>query len=176
MSAWIVNKAHIDVLVWALGERGLDASTSGDHSRLGRMLWAENMASIHGRYPDTEESHSDYPGPNGFGPHQVEAYAYATPRTTDWKPSELVSLVNCYQYQTCEHDGWESSDAHALMHDLEQTLRQEAELSADDSGTGPWGLAHCGGRHQDYEECTCVTLPDLSDVDATDQWLREETA
>ena len=41
-------------------------------------------------------------------------------------PVQAIKLVHCYEYQSCEHDGWETSEAHrfttALLSSLEHSL------------------------------------------------------
>src|SRR3989304_3286724 len=100
MSAWIVSKEHIDVMIatgmqygrhgwqgnlnWSVREEG-DGPTAyreltyESADEIGRMLWNENVRSIEARYPDTAES-GDYPGPVSFDPEQADEYVYTPPR------------------------------------------------------------------------------------------------
>lgn len=116
MSAFFLPKTHIDLLVSAAVEWKLWAGLPGasppncvaiapEHADVvGRMLWTENAASVRRRY-DLSESGE-------------EAVAYAELvagyRWTRWfgiDPAAVVGFVRCYDYQSCEHDGWRSSDA-----------------------------------------------------------------
>lgn len=116
MSAFFLPKTHIDLLVSAAVEWKLWAHPPAAPSRslaeiapehadaLGRQLWKENAASVRHRYD--------------LSPDGEEAVAYAELvagyRWTRWfgiHPAAVVGFVRCYDYQSCEHDGWRSSDA-----------------------------------------------------------------
>lgn len=128
MSAYMVSRETIDVLITAglygfatgdrheqhgmswysvdpitlrgfaingLGEihRRLDSSTA---DQVGAMLWHENQLSVNFRYreDDIEPVYTFCHHP-GFRPTPVEALA----------------ALSCYDYQSCEHDGWPASEA-----------------------------------------------------------------
>lgn len=97
MSAYLVSKTHIDVLV----DAALRVPHSGFHEALrwqgrlshqdgvfslkahdlqtahpvGRHLWLANLASIQALYPDDAEG--SWPGPAGLTSDRVEAYRFA---------------------------------------------------------------------------------------------------
>jgi hypothetical protein len=134
MSAWIVSKPHIDCLVQSGIEREMIRPNEADE--FGRMLWAENLASIHYRYPDTVEG-GMHPGPNDFHPDQIDEYVYEPmdgPAGISLSvPGVVNSAAACYDYQTCEHPEYEGSKAHMFAHALyECTVGQGTE--------GPWGI------------------------------------
>jgi hypothetical protein len=158
MSAWIVSKAHIDALVHALGRREM----LPDHPDLvGRMLWRENVKSIHARYPDTELNDANYPGPIDFKAATVDAYAFTTP-PVDWNPSQLLHHIGCYDYQSCEHEEWESSASYALMRDLAAALEREGgDRDKVDRDTTPWGVPDCGYTHSDWQTCAEAACPSV---------------
>jgi hypothetical protein len=62
VSAWIVARAHIDVLVQGLceGEHVMHL----DPDEVGRVLWRECLLSVAHRYPDAGDG--DHPGPLDF--------------------------------------------------------------------------------------------------------------
>lgn len=97
MSAFIVDKAQIDAIVQAMLTYELIVPEDADDT--GRMLWNENLASIHARYPDTITSW-DYPGPIDFTPCDVD------------------------DYQSCEHERWDRSEAKALNGRLMQVCAE----------------------------------------------------
>src|SRR5882724_12430426 len=135
MSAFVVSKKHIDVLVhaglrygrqytlrWRVGD---DPAWTGDYeahcaaiqtqtrelthetaNRVGAMLWHENMVSVDHRYQD-------------HAPNDRAVYRH---REACLEPVGVLKLIDCYEYQTCEHDGWEASEAHAFC----QALRKAA--------------------------------------------------
>lgn len=134
MSAYVVNRDHIWFLVEAaaghvLNENnpnagGLSWYFNGHrheiphsfHQRqaeVGQMLWDENVKSVSHRYPDCDGK--ELPGPIDcdfqYGQHDSKAFA---------RISAVAVLKACdgYEYQSCEHPGWESSEAHSFLESL----------------------------------------------------------
>lgn len=118
MSAFIVDREDIDVLVTALNAAGIVAGTSVDFT--GRMLWAENLASIHYRYPDTLEG-GEYPAHIDFRASGVDTYTW-TPNAAGLNAAEVREVAKSYEYQSCEHPGWSSSAANAAMGRLAEAV------------------------------------------------------
>jgi hypothetical protein len=50
---------------------------------------------------------------------------------------ELLNAVHCYEYQACEHPGWETSEAHAFCKALERRLISKLPGYND----GPWAIS-----------------------------------
>lgn len=137
MSCFIVSKRHIDALAYWLDRMGI----AHDKQKVGEMLWSENHKSYRARYGDY-----DYDGSYIKRPR----YRYATPNATvtpsyyeDFDPQNLdqiLTLVHCYDYQSCEHRGWEKSRSYRLM----ERLRVQLELAGAEyhrEGTkNPWGI------------------------------------
>lgn len=94
MSAWIVERGHIDVLV-AAGV-GYQVIPVTDAVGTGARLWRENHESVNFRYRE-DESTPAY----GPAPHPTERL----------HPVAVLKALDCYDYQSCEHDGWASSAA-----------------------------------------------------------------
>jgi len=126
MSAWIVSKKHIDLMVKAvmegtrdgalksfLTDRFLTASINPDS--LGSMLVKECVDSVSYRYPGDYVSDGELPGP--CHPYYVRPYVYEDPK---YRPTavELFKAVDCYDYQSCEHPGWKSSKAMQLCDEI----------------------------------------------------------
>jgi hypothetical protein len=132
MSAYICDKKHIAYLVAAACSHQLQYAggacarwfnngqwhecQDGDAERMAEvanMLWMENIRSVSHRYPG--ESSATLPGPCSvdlFQPGDVESI---------WdhiNPVQVIKACHCYSYQTCEHDEWEASEAHAFIHYL----------------------------------------------------------
>ena len=122
MSAYIVDKAHIDALVQAAGRVQPMAHSSGmkwftrnpearfgmdiheihynDKPRaneVGQMLWDENHKSVNARY-------------NQVG--LAESYTFQ--RGEDLAPIVILNAIDGYEYQSCEHVGWHDSEAKAF--------------------------------------------------------------
>ena len=154
MSAWIVSKSHIDALVSAALVAARENGSSfrwydsdGNHSHeitytdtiraseVGMMLWGENLASINARYPDTIEDESACPGPCDFeGSISVAGYRFT--RTPRLEPVVILKGVSCYEYQSCEHEGWKSSEAKAFCAALTDSMI--ALLPGYEEA--PWGI------------------------------------
>lgn len=140
MSAYVVDRDHIRFLVaaadrlrpfanctfnWYSKDKGrrLSLRQDMDLSEFGQMLWDENIKSIVAKYPDCkgeggELKYENMPGPIG------EVFLYQHPRELGWShidPVAVLKACSCYAYQSCEHDEWEESEAHAAIMSLEHT-------------------------------------------------------
>lgn len=134
MSAFIVDRDTIDLLITAGLEfahgsgirwnasasnnsvdyrpRTLDYNVNGSDligaDAAGCMLWAENLASVAYRYPN--DVSGERPGPNGF--EDVWTVLYTFNRIPgNVRALTVLSELSSYEYQSCEHPGWESSEA-----------------------------------------------------------------
>jgi hypothetical protein len=82
-----------------------------DRAAMVRMLAEECLASVHARYPDTIDHPEHTPGPID---HWYEKpYQYTRP-LSHATAVEGLSLLACYEYQSCEHDGWLESEARSF--------------------------------------------------------------
>lgn len=109
MSAYVVDKETIDQLITA----ALRAKLFGreDATEKGQMLWRENVISVSYRYnlPTRDATElAQYEG-------DVEAYEF---EPCEVSGPQIVSSIDCLDYQSCEHDGWPQSAAYALLEDL----------------------------------------------------------
>ena len=130
MSSWIVTKPHIDLLITAglilpsrcLRDSKLEWETQGRRYELdevnaddvGVTLWAENYASVNHQYP---HAGGDLPGPADFDGPDVLTYHHE-PIKGGIDPVVVLRNINCYTYQSDEHDGWETSQARAFCDSL----------------------------------------------------------
>jgi hypothetical protein len=170
MSAWIVDRKHIDLLVsyacrgyhgqyagdaraarWVAEDPAeaawpqwtyrdarhavdVDGETVSGPDYLGRILWTENVRSIHYRYPDTLDGGS-YPGPLDFSAGEALAYRH-TDHAYMLTPREAIHACDCLDYQSCEHPEWRSSEAYRAL----QAIRELAIAALVTEGdSGPWG-------------------------------------
>jgi len=102
MSAWIVSKKHIDLIVAAVAEGTRDRLFKGrriNRDKLGQMLVSENVHSISYRYPDDNVFAGELPGP--AEPYYLQPYTFEHPNYLP-TAAELYQAVNCYDYQSCE--------------------------------------------------------------------------
>lgn len=135
MSASEVSTVHIDAMVTA-GLRGHYAggrlrwywsnpTQGGELSRetagyAGAMLIAENRRSVNHCYSEDE----------------IEApyvHTWAFPKA-GWVA--VLKAIDCYVYQSCEHKGWESSEARAFC----DALRKHAISKLEGYEDAPWEL------------------------------------
>lgn len=141
MSAWIVSDSHIDVLVAGIVRKGLTDGLSP--TEIGRELVIENHRSIEARYG---------PGTDARDPDDEYEYVPVTVPLTD---ENLASAAACYDYQTCEHSGYESSRARRWAMALEELVEDRNVIhgeKVDLSVGSPWGFedrhVHPNGREQ----------------------------
>lgn len=122
MSAWIVSKKHIDALVTAAVEHRLVKDTPEARDAAGLMLWRENHRSVNARYGESTRTPS-----------------YSFTRREE-APVTVVKSIGCYEYQTCEHDGWTRSKARRLCVELKARVADEIVSATDAYNAAPWGL------------------------------------
>jgi hypothetical protein len=150
MSVYIVSKAHIDALVsaaMAQGDTFCWYDADGDHSheltytdtvhatKVGAMLWGENLKSINARYVNTVDNPLACPGPADFeGRATIDRYVFK--RTNKLTPVQILKAIDCYEYQSCEHAGWKTSEAHQFCRALEARMISSLPGYKD----APWGL------------------------------------
>lgn len=121
MSAWVVSKGHIDVLVNACAEYGI---LRGDPRTLGQDLWRENVRSVNCRYGERTRA-------AGYQSVTTEAPLH---------PLAVLKAISCYQYQTCERPDWPKSGAFRVTEALRAAILDRhpayAELVPSRYGTG----------------------------------------
>lgn len=148
MSTYMVDREHVRYLVhvaiaaarrdkspafrwWFRGDwRELRVRDLERARAIGQMLWDENAASVRCRYPDCGLD-SDMPGPM----RETFVYDIHVPLAgaTDWV--QVLSACHCYRYQSCEHDGWEGSEALAFL----EALLNRAEHFVPGYEDAVWG-------------------------------------
>ena len=74
-------------------------------SAIGRLLWRENEKSLRYRYSDAgQEWAEDFAA--------IDAFTFKPQPDTD---EAALECCEEYDYQSCEHDGWEASNAKAFI-------------------------------------------------------------
>ena len=137
MSAFIVSKAHIDALVQAGLTSGYGSTLRWRHEGherklspdtadvVGAMLWAENVRSVEHRYehvaagelPGTYVTEAPVEGVEPVElPEWIQSYQFARVRRLE--PVEILKAIDCYEYQSCEHEEWDESEAHTFCNEL----------------------------------------------------------
>jgi len=111
MSAYVVSHTHISALVrWACrarvcvyyGNPSRRLDIPGNEQEACDILLAENVKSVNYRYKEPVEDSMVY-----------DAFA------TSLRPIDVIKACHCLDYQSCEHDGWETSTAKAIVAAIE---------------------------------------------------------
>lgn len=146
MSAFVLDKAHIDFLVTAglrldsMRALTLEIRVEGTPTAclelsestataFGKLLWTENHRSVSARYPDaTGADARDMRGP--------ESYRFEWASLTRNDAVRVLKAIDCYEYQSCEHDGWETS----LAKEFCDALRSRAIRNLPGYEEAEWGI------------------------------------
>ena len=145
MSAWVVSKAHINAMVDAGmhvhyrpfhwypkgGDVGKSPTlTQETADRVGQMLLDECIASVSYRYDE------GYPTrlPGKTNAEHVIPFQYK-PLMNPPTPVEVLKIISCYEYQSCEHPQWEDSEAHCFC----RALRKSTIDRLPGYDEAPWG-------------------------------------
>lgn len=132
MSAWIVSKKHIDLMVLAVAEGTRDGLypaiglSAAQRDRLGQSLVDECVRSVSHRYPNDDVQAGDLPGP--CDPYYLRPYRFEDPR---YRPTaaELYKAVDCYAYQSSEHPGWEASKVKRLCDQVRKAVEGNCDAA-----------------------------------------------
>lgn len=150
MSAWIVDRNHLDLLLTAAID--WDVITADQADAIGRMLWKENLTSVAYCYPHDRDG--DRPGPDGFRDRDVDTYQHR-PYPGRIDPEVVATAAHSLRYQSCGHPGWLDSTAMQWLNRLHQLATDRI----------PAYLAEYGPvdpRRQAPSEDGWYTLTDLS--------------
>lgn len=121
MSAYICNPEHFGILAAYASQkqcviREWDRLTHSDNSileaqRVARCLALENIRSVAYRYPDDKDGHR--PGPCLKDAEILEAAAiyaaYFVEHLQSVTPVQILRLIDCLDYQSCETDDWQQT-------------------------------------------------------------------
>lgn len=161
MSAFIVDKSHIDALI-AVGWLGPRERTISPGNGWHTLRWW-SVANVRGLSPAdlhlyrreldhlTEDrtgamlvaevvasvryrypdSGDDLPGP--ITHYWTEPYSYTQPRSVP-TAVEALKLLSCYEYQACEHPEWETSEARQFC----EALRHACIAVLPGYDAAPW--------------------------------------
>ena len=121
MSAFFVGTDHINAMLTFVermdtctpmpdGTR-VNRPTNSDLTKIGQALIHENIASLAFRYPNDYEELVDVSEAKRWN-YQPDLNWWIKPNTA----LRVIKLCHCYDYQSCEHDGWEQSFAYKFSH------------------------------------------------------------
>lgn len=135
MSAFMVHEEHINVMVWActrFSDGGpvyhhfrpdgtmMKVARGENQTELGQMLVDANAASIQARYGDGEAT----------------TYRYANPKETKWEAIDVLKAITCFEYQACEVEKWEATEAYSFCQNLKAQLLHSLPRYDD----APWSI------------------------------------
>lgn len=112
MSAWRCSDTMLSVLADTLVVLGV---TDKDKDEVFAMLKEQNDLSLSSRYGDPVAE--DY-----------EGYRRDTP---ELRPEDLFMLASSYGYQSCEHDGWNTSIPTMWIDTVQTRIAAEWQLDLD---------------------------------------------
>jgi hypothetical protein len=136
----MVTQEHIRVLVWSadLATNGRGIPLPGSPSRgfpnpprevageeAGQLLWEANAASLFARYGEV------LPG----------RYEHGKPRFQNWTELELLRILACFEYQSCEVTDWPERAAFWWCYHLRNRLIHK--LIGDAHSRGQWTSTPC---------------------------------
>lgn len=122
MSAFVVGYDHIDgLLTWAIDQKvsyywnnQRTEITRENASKIGRILLKENERSVGHRYPDCKDDPTEMPGTCGQEAADYIYRRFEAPLTA----VSIIKACDCLDYQSCEHDEWEQSEAWRIMYTI----------------------------------------------------------
>lgn len=118
MSAFMCDDRHISALACYAAEH-LQAIWHRSAQEFAELLHAENVRSVNARY-----NRSDEP---------IFTFEFVDVRNVS--QIRVIKAAHCYAYQSCEHDGWEHSEAKRVI----EAIESEAASRLPDYDAAPWG-------------------------------------
>ncbi len=130
MSAFIVDRKHIIYLTQYASRNEILPYLQMTPVEIANELAKENINSIHFLYPDTIEDVANVPG----DPKTLEPFTQDDLDGRTWYkfyPVQVIKSCRCYEYQSCEHDGWATSKAKEIIERIVNRAINELEGMED---------------------------------------------
>ncbi len=111
MSAFIVNETHLQsIIAYAMqfGAKRVKREAGGPWhivepgTLMGKMFLAENVMSVNARYPNDKQ---DLP----------YSFRFNAGKAKTLTAIQFIKALQCLEYQSCEHEGWQGSIAQKLI-------------------------------------------------------------
>lgn len=135
MSCFVVNKFDIDILMTAYADQAGAGSNLLDWTQLGRELLLENIKSFAACYRVARRPRgSDMR--NEMAHSLVMARGYTFTRRIAHRAA-VAKIARFYDYQACEHPGYETSRAKAMVDLLIERYPESLPLY----DKMPWGIS-----------------------------------
>jgi len=147
MSAWIPAKEHIDAMVRILMDTkkyspisegiiegyGQKLDPLEIKNIIGQAFTNEVVMSVGTRYPN--DALLELPGVRPAW--WLDKYEYdETTREPTW--AEALKIFDCYDYQACEHESYETSSVRKLVEAVQDEIGKDVR-DTDAYGNAPWG-------------------------------------
>lgn len=125
---WIWNLDHSNCTY----ERdNLHATEHDKATRVAQMLWDENIRSVTHRYPDCERGAKNGKGLPGpvvddyiIDPILIRAWCARAVYADTFTAVKVLKACDGYEYQSCEHPEWRTSQACAFINALRRAVWQ----------------------------------------------------
>jgi hypothetical protein len=124
MSAWMCSATHIAAIVGTVA--AFDPLWREDLGKVAAVLAAENGRSVGHRYR----------GRMPCDPVEVSQSEIDTFRARPLSPVQFLKAVACLEYQSCECDDYQTTEAFRLV----QRLRAVGIAALPGYSAAPWGL------------------------------------
>ena len=141
MSAYVVEKSHINAMLnsWLHSRYGArwhhdgkwHELTTENANQVGQMLLDENIKSVSYRYKDSQLT--DLPSRTDTE-YLIPFEHHFTHRIPS--PIEAIKITHCYDYQSCEHPEWKTSEAKVFCDSLIDV--KLSELPGYDAAPWDW--------------------------------------
>ena len=132
MSAWVVERNHIEYLVSEITNPQNETINYAEHllgtrdpSKIGQELWNENYRSVNYRYGRKDEA---------------PVFRYLG-KCYEHDPLQVLKSISCLNYQSCEHPEWKDSKAHDLLRYLGRSITGNLSAGKEWGAPEPIGKA-----------------------------------
>lgn len=144
MSCFMCSDCHISSLAHYAHTARLEAVGDRHPTEIGEVLHEANAQSYRARYPADAGDIAEF--------RYCACDRNCNPliaRRGGYDYTAVLKAASCFAYQACEHDGWTSSRAHAIveairLHALAQ-LWEEHVRNSPQWNAAPWGFDSCTG-------------------------------
>lgn len=129
MSAWICTDYHLNALANFARDKRADYYWGNiregftDPQRIVEVLQAENYRSVNNRYRDE------------YGNPPPIKFQMGTSMLV-LKPVDILKACHCLNYQSCESDDWNETEAKAIL----EAIEHAAMRALPGYDASPWGL------------------------------------
>lgn len=117
MSAFIVSDKLLNVILtmavvkkasyyWKPNNMRVDINRA-NASEIGQKLLDENFRSVNYRYREKDKA---------------ERFEYRAVRSDDYSAVDVLKAINCLDYQSCETDDWDQSEAWAILDGVKDSM------------------------------------------------------